>query len=532
MKPDSARSTSVWMATTDVPLFAPLDGDLQVDVCVIGAGIAGLTTAHLLAKQGRSVVVLDDGPMCGGETQRTTAHLSNVIDDHYYEVERIHGKEAARLARKSHSAAIDKIEELIAAEKIECDFSRLDGYLFVDSGQSRHDLQREFEACQEAGFDDIEMLDTLPFSDGAKKFPCIRFPRQGQFHVLKYLTGITRAFLRNNGSVYTGTHVTGITDGATVEIATTGNYKVRAKNVVIATNSPITDWIKIHTKQSAYRSYVIAGKIPKGIVPKALFWDMADPYHYVRTQPFDGQHEMLIVGGEDHRTGQSHDYDERFARLESWARQRFPALGSIEQKWSGQVYETIDGLAFIGRDPAHGPNVFIATGDSGMGMTHGTIAGMLLTDLITDKPNEWSAIYEPSRKPLHALLQYVVENAETALSYLDYLKPAEVKSVDEIATGEGAILSEGGKKVAAYRDEYGELTNLCAVCPHAKAIVNWNSYEKSWDCPAHGSRFKADGTVVDGPANGNLQPAEPAPQHEPLVPTPGASDISPDAPGR
>ena len=529
MKPDSASSTSVWMATADVPIFSKLDADIKVDVCVIGGGIAGLSTAFLLAKKGRSVVVLEDGPICGGETQRTTAHLSNVIDDRYYELERIRGTEVTKLARVSHGAAISQIEQNVASENIDCDFTRLDGYLFVDKGQSPEELQREFEACRNAGFDDIELLDTLPLAEKTRQFRCIRFPRQGQFHVLKYLTGIARSILRNNGSIYTSTHVTGITDGATVEVSTSTGFSVRAKNVVVATNSPITDWIKIHTKQTAYRTYVVAGKIPSGIVPKALFWDMADPYHYIRTQPTDDSaFEMLIVGGEDHRTGHGDEHGERFTRLEEWARERFPELGLIEQRWSGQVYETIDGLAFIGRDPSHGTNVYIATGDSGMGMTHGTVAGMLLTDLIMGNENPWGAIYDPSRKPLQAWQEYVVENAETALSYLDYLKPGQVKSCDQIAKNEGAVLNVDGTKVAAYRDAYGQLRQMCAVCPHAKGIVSWNSTEKSWDCPAHGSRFKADGTVVDGPSNRNLDQFEPK---EKTVGHPRPHHDAPEVPG-
>ena len=254
-------------------------------------------------------------------------------------------------------------------------------------------------------------------------------------------------------------------------------------------------------------SYVIGARVPRGSVTKALYWDTLDPYHYIRLQPLKGphgEHDLLIVGGEDHKTGQASATEERHARLEGWARERFPTMQQVEFTWAGQVMETIDGLAFIGRNPLDKDNVFIATGDSGMGMTHGTIAGILLTDLILGRENPWATLYDPSRKTLRAAGEFLKEQLNVAAQYADWVTGGDVGSVDEIAKGGGAVLRRGLTKVAVHRDEKGTLHECSAVCPHLGCIVAWNSAEMSWDCPCHGSRFDKLGKVINGPANTDL----------------------------
>jgi nitrite reductase/ring-hydroxylating ferredoxin subunit len=243
-------------------------------------------------------------------------------------------------------------------------------------------------------------------------------------------------------------------------------------------------------------------------VPQALYWDTADPYHYVRLQRRDEANELLIVGGEDHKTGQASDEPERFVRLESWTRQHFPEAAEVAARWSGQVLEPMDGLAFIGRNPGDEANVFIATGDSGHGLTHGTIAGLLLTDLILGRKNSWANLYDPARCSLWAVGELVRENINTITQYLDWVKPAEVGGPGEVRPGEGAVLREGLRLVALYRDETGKAHRLSAVCPHLGCVVHWNTVEKTWDCPCHGSRFDVHGQVLNGPALRNLAHVE------------------------
>ncbi|MGC4097065.1 MAG: FAD-dependent oxidoreductase [Nitrospira sp.] len=472
----------------------------------IGAGMAGLSTAYCLVREGRSVVVLDDGPIGGGMTERTTAHLANAIDDGYVEIERLHGPEGAKLAAASHMAAIDRIETIIAEERIDCDFERLDGYLFVTPDQSREALQAEWSAARRAGVNGIEQLNHSPIPTLSSS-PCLRFPRQAQFHPLKFMQGLVRGIERLGGRIFTDTHAESMIGGKQARVNTSSGQAVAAQAIVVATNSPVNDMVAVHTKQAPYMSYVIGATIPSEALKKALYWDMADPYHYVRIVR-DQSHDVIVIGGEDHKTGQVDDGEQRYERLEQWARKWFPFMQKISYRWSGQVMESVDGLGFIGRNPHDESNVYIATGDSGMGMTHGMIAGMLNTDLILGRQNTWTSLYDPSRRRLNAVGTFTSENVNVAAQYTDWISSGDVASEEHIAKGTGAVIRKGLHKLAVYRDEEGELYRCSAVCPHLKCIVGWNSDDNTWDCPCHGSRFDRFGKVLNGPANSNLVPAE------------------------
>jgi glycine/D-amino acid oxidase-like deaminating enzyme len=475
MKDDSQASTSIWMATANTPSQSRLKENIRTDVCIIGAGIAGMTTAYLAGREGRSVVVLDDGLIGGGMTGRTTAHLSNAYDDRYVQIEKTHGAEESRLTADSHTAAIYKINEILTAEKIDCDFEWLDGFLFAAKPDDVELLNEELAAAHRAGLGGVERVARAPinsFDTGA----ALRFPRQAQFHPLKYLEGLSRAIMRDGGRLFAETHATKIeSDGKEVRIETGHDPVVSSEVVVVATNTPVNDRVAIHTKQAPYVTYVIGLRVPKDSVTRALYWDTGDPYHYVRLQTENG-YDVLIVGGEDHKTGQANDGEERFGRLEEWTRERFPQAEEVQYRWSGQVMEPVDGLAFIGRNPLDADNVYIATGDSGQGMTHGTIAGMLLTDLIQGRENKWERLYSPSRIRLKSLPELASENLNVAGQYLDYITT----------------------------DRTDKAHKLSRVCPHLGCIVAWNSTEQTWDCPCHGSRFSAEGRVYQGPANSDL----------------------------
>ena len=509
------QTSSVWMRTSERPPSVPLTADVHADVCIVGAGIAGLTTAYLLLQAGRTVVVLDDGPIGGGQTERTTAHLSNAIDDRYQQIEDLHGREGARLAAESHTTAIDQVEKIIAAERIECEFERLDGYLVASPGEKPDILENELQAAHRAGLSEVEMMPRCPW-DANDSGACLRFPRQGQFHPLKYLAGLVDAIQRQGGRVFTQSHADRVEAGQPAHIRTSEGFTVTAASVVVATNTPFNDLVTIHTKQSPYMTYVLGFRVPRGAVTKALYWDTQTPYHYVRLQsPSSSEtttaqqedpptEDLLIVGGEDHKTGQADDAEARYLRLETWTRERFPAVEDVRYRWSGQVLETIDGLAFIGRNPLDAPNVYIATGDSGQGMTHGTIAGILLTDLIVGRQNPWTTLYDPSRKSLRAAERFLKENINVALQYGSWVTSGDVDTAQEIVSGKGGVVRRGLKKVAAYRDETGRLHEFSAICPHLRGIVEWNHNESTWDCPCHGSRFDKDGHLLCGPANSDL----------------------------
>ncbi len=509
MKTHARASTeSVWTSQA-VPTYAPLGDDVNVDVCVVGAGIAGLTTAYLLALAGQQVAVIDDGAVGSGQTSRTSAHLASAIDDRFVEIERLHGRQGARLAAESHAMAIDRMETICQREAIDCEFRRVDGFLFAGSDQDTELLDRELKAALATGVLEVERLEQIPgvtFPSGR----CLRFGRQAQFHPLKYLSGLSQAIVRQGGAIYCQTRAASIESAKPAKVTTRGGPTVTAQHVVVATNTPVNDLLAIHSKQASYTSYVIGASIPSGSVPAALYWDTEDPYHYVRVEPggAEGGAGLLFGGGVDHKRGQAQDCLQRFGRLEVWARARFPWLKAVEYSWNGQVMETLDGLAFIGRNPLDQGNCYVATGDSGMGLTHGTIAGIIITDLILERENRWARLYDPARKPLGALGRFAVENANVMAQYGAWLSPGEVDSEEAIAPGSGAVLRQGLTKLAIYRDDDGQLTRLSAVCPHLKCIVTWNPAGRTWDCPCHGSAFDCHGKVINGPSAADLPPAD------------------------
>jgi glycine/D-amino acid oxidase-like deaminating enzyme/nitrite reductase/ring-hydroxylating ferredoxin subunit len=503
LKSDEGKTTSYWEATDSLIETAGLAEAIETDVCIVGGGIAGLTTAYLLAKQGREVVVVDDGLIGGGETCRTTAHLSNAIDDRIYRIEEWHGEEKTKLAVQSHGRAIDEIERIVNEEKINCDFLRLDGYL-IEAENGEDDLEKELAAAHQAGLIDVKFVDRAPISD-FDTGKCLRFPRQGEFHILKYLNGLAKAITRDGGRLFSHTRAMEWTGGEAPEITTANGKTIKAKKLVLATNYPLMS--KMFAQLPAYRTYAVGIKMPANSAEPVLLWDTADPYIYVRTHA-EKDHQILIVGGEDHRTGQENDAEERFDRLVSWARKRFPAAGELKFEWSGQFLETHDGLAFLGQYSDSEPNVYLITGDSGMGMTHGTIGGILVTDLISGKENRWAKVYDPTRLATQSVKEAIPEIVSSTTPYVDWITSGDVASVEDIKKGEGAIIREGLTKTAVYRDEAGKLHKRSAVCTHLGCIVRFNSLEKTWDCPCHGSRFSTKGDPINSPAIAPLNPAE------------------------
>lgn len=517
---DSGTTRSIWQhgpaaANTESVDMPPLEGDTTCDVCVIGAGIAGLTTAYLLAKAGKDVLVIDDNAPAGGESIRTTGHLNSYIDDGLSETESVHGEARMKLAVESHAAAINRIADICRDEQIDAHFARRESVLFVaPDGQGQDYLDKELDAARRAGIPDVRFENRAPFMEGFDTDRCLMMGGQATFHASRYYAGLIQAIqkfggrlrLAHAGGELTGTKVV-TSDGKTI----TCGWTATCTNTPI--NPPLADLPVIHARQAPYRTYVVALRLPAGGVPSVMYSDTNSPYHYVRPAD-DGEGPVLIVGGEDHKTGHHcndpADAEARFARLEAWAKERWSQAGERVAAWSGQCMEPHDYLAFIGRNVGGGADdatALIATGDSGMGLTHGTIAGMILSDLVLGRENPYAELYDPRREPmsLASTGRLLKEQADVTLQYTKYATGGEVSDVSEIPNNSGATLRRGLKKIAVYRDEQGQLHEHSATCPHMGCIVTWNALEKSWDCPCHGGRYACDdGHVLNGPATKGL----------------------------
>lgn len=500
MNVSDEASRSCWMDQMPTVSAPPLTGEARCDLVVIGSGMSGLSCAYEAARFGRNVIVIDRGRICGGMTSRTTAHLASEIDDFYSELIRAHGEDQARLYHDSQVAAVNRIEAICEEEGIEADFARLDGFLIPAKADHQQDLEEEFDACQRLGVEvEWARQAPVPLPDGTR---ALRFPDQGRFHPLKYCAGLIRAIEARGGRFHADTaYVNHREDSEGVTIECENGATVRAAAALFATNSPVNDRVTIHTKQVPMRTYALAGKVAKGSAPDALVWDSLDAYHYARIQPWDANHDLLVVGGEDHQSGNANDMEERFARLEDWTRAHYPSFKGGDYRWSGQVLEPVDFMPYSGLNPGN-QRTFVHTGDSGQGITNAVAGALNFIALLAGDKARFAELFDPARKPTSgvAIKEYAVGQGEVVANLAEYATPGEVASVDEIPAGEGAILRRGLKKIAAYRGEDGQLVERSAVCTHVGCIVHWNGFEKCWDCPCHGSQFAVDGTVLNGPA--------------------------------
>jgi glycine/D-amino acid oxidase-like deaminating enzyme/nitrite reductase/ring-hydroxylating ferredoxin subunit len=496
---------SYWEQTSGAQSFGRLARDLKVDVVVVGAGMTGITAAYLLKRAGKRVALLERDRVLEGDTARTTAHLTCVTDTRMQQLVKLFGRDDAKAVWDAGLAAIANIEENIARENIACEFRRIPGYLHAPlaaaGNTDRANLQEDAKLAAELGFD-VDFLESVPVVGR----PGMRVANQAKFHPLKYLNGLLRAIPGENGHVFEHSEVTEFVDdplsvkanGHTI----TCNYIVIATHVPLQGNKNTLSAALFQSKLAPYSSYVVGAKLKKGAVPEASWWDTSEPYYYLRVDSHD-QYDYAIFGGKDHKTGQINETEAIYAGLEA-ALHSLPFEAKVDRRWSGQVVETNDGLPLIGEIT---DKQFIATGYAGNGMTFGTLAGIMACDRVTGRKNPWAELFDPHRKKVRGgTWDYIKENLDYPYYLLkDRLTKGEREGVDSVARNEGKILKLDGNRVAVYRNEHGKVVKLSPVCTHMGCIVHWNTAERTWDCPCHGSRFKPTGEVIGGPAETPLK---------------------------
>jgi glycine/D-amino acid oxidase-like deaminating enzyme/nitrite reductase/ring-hydroxylating ferredoxin subunit len=494
---------SYWLSDSALPRFPKIDGNLKVDVVVVGGGITGATAAYLLKRAGKKVALLERGRCGRGDTGATTAHLTCVADLRLTKLAKVFGRDHAAAVWDAGLAAIDQIEQIIRREDSDCGFRRVPGYLHGTPQQSAAEalaeLTAEAELAQELGFE-------ADFQTRAPLFlrPAMRVNAQAIFHPLEYLRLLLEKIDGDGSHVFEQSEATDFVDSSRVKV---GDHTVTCDQVIIATHVPLMgnngllSATLFQTKLALYSSYAVGGRTEKSAVPPALFWDTADPYHYLRIDPHRG-FDYVIYGGGDHKTGQVSDAAPIYAALELELR-KIAGKITVDHRWSGQVVETNDGLPLMGE---LGKQQFVATGYAGNGMTFGTLAGMMACDWVTSRKNPWSQLFDVHRKKIvGGTWNYIKEN----LDYPYYLLKDRLRAADrleDLKRGEGKIVKYNGHRVAAHRDDAGKLHMVSPTCTHLGCYVRWNQAEKTWDCPCHGSRFNVAGKVIAGPAEDPLEP--------------------------
>jgi glycine/D-amino acid oxidase-like deaminating enzyme/nitrite reductase/ring-hydroxylating ferredoxin subunit len=499
--------TSYWVDSTPAPAFPRLDEPIVVDVAVIGAGIVGITAATLLKDAGKTVALLESKEVLRGVTGYTTAKLTSGHNLIYGPITSTFGAEAARLYAEANEAAIAHVAAVAEAKKIECDLERTSNYVYTEARSGVDEIRAEVKAALEAGLDASFVEETpLPFPIAG----AVRQEGQAQFHPRKYLLPLAESIPGDGSCVFQETRALTVEDGEPCRVRTSRG-EVIARDVVVATHLSILDRGLYFAKTTPKRSYVLGIPVDNAQAPDGMFISTETPIHSIRHTPIEGR-RLLIVGGEGHKAGQDRDTRRRYAALEEWARARFK-LGSVEYRWSTHDNYSSDRVPYIGKLGRRSDHVYVATGFNGWGMTNGTVAGMLLCDAILGKPNPWAEVYDSNRLPqLGGARRLVKENVDVGLRWLGDRLPRRVGALAGLAAGEGGVVSVGGERSAIYKDDDGTLVSLSPVCTHLGCIVGWNTAEKTWDCPCHGSRFDRRGRVIQGPAvqdlpRKNVEPA-------------------------
>lgn len=514
----------IWDDYAELPRFGPLTATRTVDVAVVGAGVSGLTTALLLADAGCRVALVDRRRIGGVDTAHTTAHLTAVVDTDLVALANRIGRDHARAVWDAGFAAMHQIEALVCRHGIDCELRRVPGFRHVPFDASdevvAHDLARlrdEALLAHELGFE-VTMIDTVPLVQQ----PGWRIDHQALFHPRKYLAGLLRRLIETSVEIYDESEAIIEDDIRQIRC---GHGTIRASHVVMATHNPIPGRLSalgaafLQTRLALYTTYAQAAEVPapRPAAEYGLYWDTANPYRYVRAEPF-GDRLRLIAGGEDQKTGQEPNTESRAAALAGWANALAPS-SVVTHRWSGQVIETIDGLPFIG-EASEGQ--WVATGFAGNGMTFGTLSAMIIRDAIVgDRVNPWRELFDINRSAVaRGPVDYLRENAD----YPYYLvrdrllrTPADLAA---LSPGGGGLVRVDGRLMAASRDADGDVTLVSPVCTHLGCLVQWNGADRTWDCPCHGSRFDRAGEVLAGPATAPLARGTP---EEPRVEAAAAS---------
>ncbi|WP_144416117.1 FAD-dependent oxidoreductase [Calothrix sp. 336/3] len=495
----SGKSISYWIESTPETNYSPWENNLSVDVAIVGAGIAGITAATLLKRAGKTVAVIDGEKISRGVSGHTTAKVTSLHQLIYADLIQEHGEDKARLYAQSNQAALELVGKLVAEYGIECDFSRQSAYTFTESANDVEQITAEVEAATKLGLPASFVRETsLPFPVAG----AVKFEQQAQFHVRKYLLHLAQNIPGDGSYVFENTRVQNVEEGKPCNVITErGN--LQAQDVIVATNIPILNEGLFFAKTYPKRSYIIGARIEQSQGFEGMYIGSGEKYYSIRTTP-DENGLLLLIGGGGHKVGSVEHTEEKYEDLQEYARSRF-GITSIDYHWSTQDFVSFDKLPYIGKLTPSSQHIYVATGFSLWGMTNGTVSAMVLSDLILGVENPWAKLYDATRATPFLTVEGLKQNLDVGKHWLGDRLKGLGDSLADVKEGEGKIVTVNGEKIATYRDQNGTVNAVSAICSHLGCIVNWNSAEKTWDCPCHGARFSCQGKVLHGPAVNDLK---------------------------
>ncbi len=490
---------SYWIASTKSTDYPALDQDVEVDVAIVGGGIAGITCAYLLKKENRKVAVIEAHRIAHATTGHTTAKITSQHGLTYSKMIEQLGREKAQQYAQANQYAIDMIEELVNSEEIDCDFSRQSAYIYTQSQQYVDKIQREVDAASSLGIRAYN-LQQLPFQLDITA--AVRFDNQAQFHPRKYILALAGKIPGDGSHIFEQSRAVDFQEDPCTVITENG-HKVTASKMIIASHFPAYGSNGYYfARMYPERSYAVGVTVSEDF-PEGMYITAEDPVRSLRHTPLKGG-KLIIVAGERHKPGEGANTNTHYMNLVKFAKQTFDVT-DIPFRWSTHDYTTMDDVPYVGVIASGSPNVYVATGFRKWGMTNGTASAILLKDLIVKGESPWAAVYDPSRFKADPMVKNLATTNLNLAKHLigDKLRPVP-RDID-IAPGEARIITHDGQKVGIYKDNEGKVHSVIAICTHMGCDLAWNAAELSWDCPCHGSRFTYDGDIIYGPALKSLR---------------------------
>lgn len=481
--------------------FESLSKDLNTDVCIIGAGIFGLTCAYYLSKLGYHTVVLEKYKIGQKATGHTTGKITSQHGLFYDYLISSYGKKYAHDYLQANEQAIENIQTIIDNEKIKCDFERQNSYVYTTSKDELRAIKKEIKAVEDLGFPCEFVTKTgLPFEiEGA-----ICFKNQAQFHPLKYLYGLANSISSHGGQIYTDTTATDVEQDDDNCITFAGKYKVRSKYVIMANHYPFINMPGFYfLKMYQSTSYLIAVDTKKKLF-NGMYISSSEPVFSYRKARYQGK-DLLLIGGGEHKTGQPTSYQDSYGILEQEAQRYYPDC-EVLFRWNTRDCIPLDKIPYIGEYSASMPNVFLGTGFKKWGMTSSNVAANIIVDKICGKSNPYAYVFDSHRlKPIknHDEMKNMVVQSTNSL-LLNKLRPANM-NFDEVANNSGSIIEVNNEKVGIYKNNDGKVFAVKPFCTHLGCLLSWNDVDKTWDCPCHGSRFDFKGKNMYDPAFRDLE---------------------------
>lgn len=496
----SGKPVSFWLDSTTKTSFPKMQ-NVTVDVAIVGAGITGITAAYLLKKAGKSVALIEAQQIAASASGHTTAKVTSLHQLIYADLIDRHGEDKARLYGESNQAGVEFVASTVEQEEIDCDFQRNETYSFAEDQENLDKIQKEYDAATKLGLPaEFVTETTLPFDIAG----AVKFTNQAQFHVRKYLLHLANTIPGEGSYVFEDSRVQTVDEETPCKVYA-NDITLQATDVLLTTHLPIMDQGLYFAKTYPQRSYIIGAKISEEKAPQGMYIGVGKNYHSIRTTPAEDGNLLLLIGGGSHKVGEKSETEESYLELERYLHSHF-GVDQVDYRWSSQDYESFDKLPYIGKLTPGNDHIYVATGFSLWGMSKGSMAGMMLADLVQGKTNPWADLYDSLRATPFVTKESIKNNLDVGMHWVtDRLKGIQDWSTDDVKPGEGKIITLKGEKVGVYKNEAGDVTVVNATCPHLACIVNWNSAEKSWDCPCHGGRFTCEGKVIQGPAVKDLE---------------------------